>query len=148
MRSGKDSFFCGQQGGLVPQIESLELRAMLWNALGVPDGFYGDIFLEPSADVFADDVSVVEENNTTEPLPVIPFDHSVSPIKECLGLPPELCLPGDLDGSGGVDFSDFLLLSENFGLEDAELQDGDLDGDQVVSFADFLILASSFGETA
>ena len=148
MQSGKDAFFCGRHDGLLPQLESLESRAMLFNALGTLDGYDDDIFLDSPADVSTDDGSSVEDNNTTDPLPVIPFDHSVTPLKECPGLPPELCLPGDLDGNGSIDFPDFLLLSANFGFEDATPQDGDLSGDGIVSFADFLILSTNFGKTA
>lgn len=148
MRLGRDSSPFGRHDGRLPQLESLELRAMMWNALGSLDGYDGDVFLDPSADVSTEDGTVVQQGISTDPLPVIPFDHSVSPIKECPGLPPELCLPGDLDGSQSIDFPDFLLLSANFGIEDATLQDGDLTGDGIVSFADFLILSGNYGKTA
>ena len=54
--------------------------------------------------------------------------------------------PGDTDGDGIVSFSDFLVLSANFGQQDALHSDGDFDGDGEVSFADFLILSSNFGD--
>ena len=56
---------------------------------------------------------------------------------------------GDLDLDGIVAFSDFLILSANFGRDDQEvrLPDGDIDGNGKVEFSDFLMLAASFGKT-
>lgn len=52
----------------------------------------------------------------------------------------------DLNGDGIVGFSDFLILSANFGrTADATLAHGDIDGDRDVDFADFLFLSKSFG---
>ncbi len=53
-------------------------------------------------------------------------------------------LAGDLDGSGDVGFSDFLVLSRSFGDSGSPAQ-GDIDGDGRVGFADFLILQDNFG---
>ena len=54
-------------------------------------------------------------------------------------------LPGDTDGDGDVDFTDFLKLSENFGREtNAAFSDGDFDFDGRVAFSDFLLLSSNF----
>ena len=55
-------------------------------------------------------------------------------------------LRGDLDGFGGVQFADFLLLSENFGMSPAVYTDGDLDQDGAVGFSDFLLLSENFGQ--
>ena len=52
----------------------------------------------------------------------------------------------DINDDGGVDFADFLILSQNFGMEqEDEPIDGDLDLDGVVGFSDFLILSAAFG---
>lgn len=51
---------------------------------------------------------------------------------------------GDANGSGRVDFADFLRLSANFGKVDAVFADGDFDGNGTVEFADFLILSEHF----
>jgi ELWxxDGT repeat protein len=56
-------------------------------------------------------------------------------------------LSGDIDGDGRVQFSDFLILSSNFGISNAQFKDGDLDGDGSVQFTDFLILSSNFGQS-
>ncbi len=54
-------------------------------------------------------------------------------------------LPGDLDGNGEIEFSDFLTLSGNFGMSPAVYIDGDFDLDSEVGFTDYLILAGNFG---
>ncbi len=56
----------------------------------------------------------------------------------------------DFDGSGVVDFSDFLQFVGKFGARQGdERYEGqfDLDGDGEVGFGDFLIFAGSFGKT-
>lgn len=57
-------------------------------------------------------------------------------------------LRGDLDGVDGVGFSDFLVLSANFGQSGATYGQGDLDCDGEIGFADFLVLSTNFGQTA
>jgi len=59
-----------------------------------------------------------------------------------------LTLEGDVDGNGDVNFTDFLILSVNFGRDSALPQHGDLNQDEVVNFADFLILSANFGRTS
>ena len=53
-------------------------------------------------------------------------------------------LRGDADGDGEVQFSDFVILSENFGTS-GEYTGGDFDKDGQVQFSDFVILAENFG---
>ena len=53
-------------------------------------------------------------------------------------------LLGDIDDDGTVGFSDFLILSGDFGTQ-ATASDLDCDGE--VSFADFLILSANFGRS-
>lgn len=50
----------------------------------------------------------------------------------------------DFDGSGSVDFADFLFFASSFGTSEPK---ADLDGSGVVDFADFLVFAGSFGKT-
>ena len=57
-------------------------------------------------------------------------------------------LPGDLDGNGDVSFSDFLVLSGNFGTDLPAYADGNIDLTGSVDFADFLILSGNFGKSA
>ncbi len=58
-----------------------------------------------------------------------------------------IALPGDADGNGTVEFSDFLSLSRNFGREPADWGEGDFDRDGSVGFSDFLRLSRNFGRT-
>ena len=53
-------------------------------------------------------------------------------------------VPGDTDLDQDVDFADFLVLSNSFGLE-AGWGGGDFDGNGTVEFADFLALSGNFG---
>lgn len=53
---------------------------------------------------------------------------------------------GDANLDGQVDFSDFLILSANFGKVDKTWQQGNFDLDNRVQFFDFLLLSASFGE--
>mgnify|MGYP001405028391 CR=1 FL=1 len=50
----------------------------------------------------------------------------------------------DFDGSGTVDFSDFLVFASAFGTSQAKY---DLDGSGTVDFPDFLAFASVFGQS-
>ena len=69
----------------------------------------------------------------------------VNDVDVLLGLAERL--NGDLDFSGTVDLSDFLVLSNNFGSV-GKWTAGDLDLDGQIAFADFLILSNNFGQTA
>ena len=59
-------------------------------------------------------------------------------------------LPGDVDGDGDVDFTDFSVLSGNFtgtlsaGTGDKTRAQGDFDGDGDVDFTDFSIVSGDF----
>jgi hypothetical protein len=52
---------------------------------------------------------------------------------------------GDVDGDGQVAFSDFLILSDNFGDVVTRHELGDIDCSGLVDFSDFLALSSNFG---
>lgn len=54
-------------------------------------------------------------------------------------------LPGDFDGSGKVDFTDFLSFASAFGTASPE---HDLNDSGAVDFEDFLIFAGNFGKTS
>jgi hypothetical protein len=54
--------------------------------------------------------------------------------------------PGDANGDGTVDLSDFTILRNNFGTAmGATLSDGDFNGDGMIDLADFTILRNNFG---
>jgi hypothetical protein len=52
-------------------------------------------------------------------------------------------LPGDLDGSGGVDRADAAILAANYGLSPATASLGDLTGDGIIGLADLAKLQAS-----
>ena len=52
---------------------------------------------------------------------------------------------GDLDGDRTVEFSDFLILSRNFGMDATSYAAGNIDLVDGITFDDFLILARNFG---
>ena len=57
-------------------------------------------------------------------------------------------LTADVNGNGTVDFSDFLILAENFSSEvNGGAVEGDFDFDGTVSLRDFLLLAADFGKS-
>ena len=56
-------------------------------------------------------------------------------------------LKGDADGDGQVQFSDFAILSHNFGIA-GQYSQGDFDKDGVIQFGDFVLLANNFGKTS
>ena len=57
-----------------------------------------------------------------------------------------VCVEGDVDCDGDVDFQDYLALQTGFGTTSgAQRSEGDLDGDGDVDFEDFLILQIHFG---
>ena len=57
-------------------------------------------------------------------------------------------LNGDADFDGQVQFSDFLILADNFGKVDKKWSEGDFDSNAAVLFPDFLILANNFGTSS
>ena len=56
--------------------------------------------------------------------------------------------PGDANRDGSVDFTDFLILSKNFGRIDATFAEGDFDASGDIDFSDFLILSNNYGQVA
>lgn len=68
---------------------------------------------------------------------------TIGSLLDVLGL-----LRGDLDGSGGVQFADFLTLSRNFGVSGVGYTSGDIDCSGAVDFADFLALSANFGRSS
>ena len=55
-------------------------------------------------------------------------------------------LPGDVNFDGVVNFSDLLILAQNYG-HPGEWVDGEFSGDGTVDFADLLTLAQNYGKT-
>jgi hypothetical protein len=57
-------------------------------------------------------------------------------------------LRGDADFSGDVQFPDFVILANNFGLDGKKWSEGDFNANGDVQFPDFVILANNFGLSA
>ena len=89
-------------------------------------------------------LNFVDNNIDSEELPILLFVE----IKE--GLDPPLygsdgVLYGDFDRNGRVDFDDFFVFADNFGLTNFNATtDLDIDGD--VDFDDFFVFADNFGK--
>lgn len=98
-------------------------------------GFYGDADIRlvegrlsrgGQAQAFQSDIAVIVSSTAREPGDKTP----------------------DFDGSGRVDFADFLFLAQGFGKRSGDAGFDvrlDLDGSSVVDFADFLLFAQAFG---
>ena len=57
-------------------------------------------------------------------------------------------MPGDANADGKVDFTDLLILAQNYGKTGgAAWANGDFNNDQKVDFSDLLILAQNYGQT-
>ena len=59
----------------------------------------------------------------------------------------EIAAQADFDGSGKIDFGDFLLFVAAFGAENPDAR-FDLNEDGQVNFGDFILFTSVFGRTA
>ncbi len=70
--------------------------------------------------------------------------HEMDPRNNKISIHHADRLFGDLDNNGAIDFADFLILSSNFGNNDASSHDGDLNADRRVDFSDFLLFARQF----
>jgi hypothetical protein len=55
---------------------------------------------------------------------------------------------GDANQDGTVNFSDLLILAQNYGKQNATLAEGDFNLDGTVGFADLLLLAQDYGQTS
>ena len=71
------------------------------------------------------------------------FGSSLTPTPPIIDVAPAppTCAGSDLNGDGRISFTDFLLLSENFGTENVA---GDVDCDGQVNFDDFLLFTRDF----
>jgi hypothetical protein len=66
--------------------------------------------------------------------------------KEVTVVQAKYVLPGDANSDGMVNFSDYLLLAQNFGKLDTTWEQGDFSGDNTTNFSDYLLLAQNFGK--
>ncbi len=99
--------------------------------------------------IFSNDLPLsTEDFNPATPIDIIlPSGLGVRLFDQIFTVGPA-CNPlthGDSDGDGLVAFSDFLILSSNFGNDVMSHKFGDIDCDGSVQFADFLVLFDNFG---
>ena len=88
------------------------------------------------------DVMVFIGNGPRAPsFPLVPTDALPQPEPPTTSF---CATPGDVNFDGDVTFSDFLTLSENFGMDNAVWTDGDFDWDRSVNFTDFLALVDNY----
>jgi len=106
--------------------------------------FDGDL-LRSAIDI--DLLSAAVRSNASDTVFDLNRDGSVDDLDRSRWMTLAGTVPGDVNLDGQVEFSDFLLLSRNFGL-DGGWMDGDADGSGNVRFADFLLLSENFGQAA
>ena len=104
--------------------------------VNVPAGFYDNG--APFSLMFMGDLFSEAE------LLSIAYDYEQATLHRDLA-PPELQHVADTNGDGLVDFSDFLILADNFGKRRTGTHRGDFNGDRNVDFEDFLFFADHFG---
>ncbi len=126
-----------QTAGNTSDTDSLNIRIGADAVLGNPRGFFTGQIAELM--VFDRALSVEEIGDVESYI----FDKWLA-ANTC---EPFNSLLGDFDGSGTVEFADFLALSTNFGSETENYSDGDANCDGTVAFDDFLTLSSNFGAT-
>ena len=117
--------------------------------LGTP-GSFGEVIVEPVepvAPVFSVDVNGDGSVNAADAVrlcdAVAAAGVSLTDELSAAGI-----LGGDADLNGRVEFSDFLLLSNNFANGDRHYGQGDFDCNGNVEFADFLTLSANFGSSS
>lgn len=97
----------------------------------------GDLPSGPEGDCNGDGILDVTDLNCT------PFADQAA-LLEAMNL-----LQGDLDGSGTVDFADFIKLSTNYNqVAVVDYTEGNIDGVDGVAFGDFVSLSLNFNKSA
>ena len=128
---------------IYPNGPGFVLSYELGEAVAVPGDFDGNLLLD------ADDINLlstdIAQMLNTAALD-LNGDSQTSPADVDAWLELRDTRNGDADLSGEVGFSDFLVLSGNFG-QAGVWSEGDFDSDGSVAFADFLILSANFGQT-
>ena len=79
------------------------------------------------------------------PIPILKFLRTGMPETDT----PAVVLTADFDGSGQVDFSDFLAFAQRFGTRSGEAgfdEAFDLDASGAVDFSDFIMFVQQFGK--
>jgi O-glycosyl hydrolase len=128
--------------------ETLTLVAL--NTLGTDQTFTLDL----GTDAFTDfDVYLTDETRSFEQITslvtiggILTIELPRYSVMTLHAMSRSIAIPGDANGDGRVNLSDFLILRRNFGSTSPEgFADGDFNGDGRVNLSDFLILRSNFG---
>ena len=137
------------------QVEQGDLDLVLLNwgsdsAANVPAGWINDLPVGIVDQAELDKVLLNWGNSTILPPPTIPdLPTLIHPtLRKATVLETGNLMAGDVNRDGLVSFSDFLVLSANYGKRDAAWTDGDLDLDGVVDSDDFVLMTSNFGAFA
>ena len=123
------------------------LSMLSLNAVAIPaNGYLGQIDLSVSRALTSSDALMVQSASTAGPGGVQNLDVS----RASLSFTATAQCPGDFDGNGMVNLSDFLAFAGGFGTRsgdagyDARM---DMDGSGAVDLSDFLAFAGAFGTT-
>ena len=147
-QAGTDSFATAINGSgqIVGYAEEREIGpfAVLWDA-GTGQGHYLDDLIDPALNLQVEVATGINAagqiigygGQPVPPLNRVPFEHA-------LLLTPRI--PGDANLDGVVNFSDLLILAQNYGLQTTHFTQGDFDGDGAVGFSDLLLLAQHYGQ--
>lgn len=132
-------------GGYRPASEDLLVRVSVQDVLvnGAKQDFeYGVTIFDPAIATLSDGGGLDQDPDESDVLVPLPNTNDTMP---------EVCPGSDFNGDGQTTFSDFLILSANFGeagsVSDSALP-GDTNCDGEVNFDDFLELAKEYQEVA
>jgi hypothetical protein len=125
------------------QIAGIHLSTDGGETWGVTNNDLGHIFVITGAfNPHNPDQIIVTTHGGGAWLGTFPGDATETPVD------PSADRPADFDGSGLVDFADFLSFAGSFGKSQGQegfISTHDLDGSTVIDFNDFLIFAAAFG---
>ena len=117
------------------------------SAVTIPaSGYLGKVNLNVSRALTSSDSLAVQSASIAGPGGVQDLDVS----RAVLTFASAALCPGDFDGNGKVNFSDFIRFASGFGARSGDAGFNaplDLDGNGAIEFSDFIVFASEFGTT-
>ncbi len=118
------------------------IAAVLGNTSGTPNEVGGAY--NPATDFTAGTYGIDTTNHEVWAV----LDHSGSSMGNSMGnFAVMQRIPGDANGDGVVNLSDFAILRSNFGKTGMQWDQGDFSSDGTVNLTDFALLRSNFGKT-
>lgn len=146
---GIDDFLTNDTNANPNGIEDAGTTYVLYGRRNAGSGMLNQLVDIPSGGTVTYSVSgrpLEDAENVSARLEVEHFDDSVADNNIALVDRAVLSLSDiDLDGSGLIDFQDFLILADNFGQQGDQPEEGDINGNGQVDFLDFLVLAKNSG---